>query len=381
MVAGWDFFRTRLVDPWFLEYSRVPMPKLYSSTALIALAVALLACRGQTGDQAEAASSGPASSTSQNNPATAAQTLTVYSGRTEALVAPVIAEFRKTSGIEVKVKYAETAQLAAALIEEGKRSPADVFLAQDASTLGLLEARDLFTTLPESILSRVGKSAKSPGGLWVGITGRARVLAYNTNKLTPDKLPASSADLVKPQWKGRVGWAPENASFQSALSAMIQLEGKDAAGAWVNAMQKNQPRAYPKNTPAVLAVSRGEVDVALVNHYYLYRLRAEHGDDFPVANHYFRSGKADSLVNVAGVAIVATSKNKPAAEKFVSHLVGTSAQKYFATKNYEFPLVSGIELPIDLPDIATLNPPVVDLAKLTDLASAHQILRQAQALP
>ena len=162
---------------------------------------------------------------------------------------------------------------------------------------------------------------------------------------------------------------------------MIQLEGEDTASAWVEAMQKNKARPYPKNTPAVLAVSRGEVDVALVNHYYLYRLKAEHGDDFPVENHYFRSGKADSLINVTGAAILATSKNKQAAEKFLSYLLSESAQTYFTSENYEFPLVSKIETPLGLPDISTLNPPVVDLAKLTDLASAHKILRAAKALP
>lgn len=307
--------------------------------------------------------------------------LVLYSGRTEALVAPMIAAFEAQSGIKVEVKYADSAQLAATLMEEGGRSPADVFLAQDASTISLLAGKDLFTKLPDSITGRVGPSFKDPNGLWVGTTGRARVLAYNAQKLKPEDLPKSAAELTDPKWKGRVGWAPENASFQSALSAMIQLEGKDAAAAWVKGMQANAPKAYPKNSPAVEAVSRGEVDVALVNHYYLYRLRAEHGKDFPVENHYFRSGKADSLVNVSGAAILKSAAHREAAEKFLAYLLSDEAQSKFAAENYEFPLVAGIKTPLDLPDVSTLNAPTVDLAAIGDLAQANTILKEAGALP
>lgn len=310
----------------------------------------------------------------------ASSVLTVYSGRSEKLVGPVIEMFEKKSGVDVQIKYADTAQLAATILEEGKRSPADVFLAQDASTLSLLESKNVFVKLPDALTGKVGKSFKSASGAWIGITGRARVLAYNKSKLTPDALPKSSAELVGEAWKGRVGWAPENASFQSSVSAMVQLEGKEAAANWVNGMQANGPKAYPKNTPAVVAVSRGEVDVALVNHYYLYRLKAEHGDDFPVENHYFRSGKADSLVNISGIAILASSKRDALAKQFVEFMLSQEAQSYFVHKNYEFPVISGVTSPIGLPDISTLNAPVVDLAKLDDLKTTHEILRAAGAL-
>lgn len=352
--------------------------------AMAAAALALGACEGK---KEERASSAPAETgeqagekTGDDTAAGKSRTLEVYSGRTEKLVAPVIEMFEKKTGVDVKVKYADTAQLAATILEEGKRSPADVFLAQDASSLGLLEQQEVFATLPESITGKLEPSVKSPNGKWVGVTGRARVLAYNTSKLKPEDLPASAAELVDPKWKGRVGWAPENASFQSAVSAMIQLEGEDAARAWVEGMQANQPRAYPKNTPAVLAVSRGEVDVALVNHYYLYRLRDEHGADFPVENHYFRSGKADSLINVSGVAILGTTDDMDTAREFVEFLLSAEAQEYFVKQNYEFPVVAGVKSPIGLPDISTLAAPVVDLAKLQDLETTYKILRSAGAL-
>jgi iron(III) transport system substrate-binding protein len=341
---------------------------------LVAIALAWSpACKGKKDD------AGATRGTTTETPAPR-RVLKVYSGRTEALIAPVLEMFEQHAGVAVEVKYADTAQLAATILEEGQRSPADVFVAQDASTLALLESRGVFVPLPESITGRVGSSFRSKSGHWVGVSGRARVLAYNTKKLQPENLPRSAVELTEARWKGRVGWSPENASFQSALAAMVQLEGEEAAARWVKNMQANQPRAYPKNAPAVQAVTRGEVDVALVNHYYLYRLRAEHGEDFPVENHYFRSGKADSLVNVSGAAILASSGQKELAEEFLLFLLSDTAQTFFTETNYEFPLASGVQSKLGLPDIATLNVPEVDLAKLEELEITHTILREAGAL-
>lgn len=358
------------------------MKRLTPVLLTAALLASLGACKGKSKEQAsQPTDKGQEATQTTAEPAPPKQVLNVYSGRTENLVAPVIADFQRESGIEVKVKYADTAQLAATLLEEGARSPADVFLAQDASTLALLEAKGMLAPLPEPITSRVPAAYRSKNGQWVGISGRARVLAYNTTKLKPEDLPKSAAELTSPKWKGRVGWAPENASFQSALSAMIQLEGEDAARKWVKDMQANQPHAYPKNMPALQAVTRGEVDVALVNHYYLYRLRAEQGKDLPADNYYFRNGKAESLVNVSGVAVLTSSKQAQAAERFVEFLLGDKAQSFFVEKNYEFPVVQGMETPLGLPEISTLNTPEVDLTKLEELETTHKILREAGALP
>ena len=306
------------------------------------------------------------------------KSITVYSGRSEKLVKHALDAFQKSSGIKVVVKYGGTAELAAALLEEGDKSPADVFIAQDASTLAFLESKDRLAPLPTKVAERTPEKFRSK--TWVGVTGRARVLAYST-KLDADKLPKSAVDLTKPEWKGKVGWAPENASFQSAVAAMIQLEGDEKTKAWLESMKANKPKDYPKNTPAVLAVSRGEVDVALVNHYYLYRLKAEHGDEFPVANHYFRDGSAHSMVNLAGAALVAGTKKAQAAEKLLAFMLSDEGQKLFVEKNNEFPVATGVKSPAGLPSIESLEAPELDLSSLRDLKKTHEILRAARVLP
>jgi iron(III) transport system substrate-binding protein len=347
--------------------------------SLCFLSLATLAACARS-ERSAAPPADPAPVTAPAPEASEPRTLVVYSGRAEPLVAPVLAAFEKASGVDLQVKYGDTAQLAAALLEEGARSPADVFLAQDASTLGFLEGKGTFAQLSEAVTGRAASGMKSARGRWIGLSGRARVLAYNSKKLKPEELPANLDELTGRRWKGRVGWAPENASFQSFVAAMINLRGRDATEKWLVAMKANAPKEYPKNTPAVIAVSRGEVDVALVNHYYLHRLKAEQGADFPVANHYFRSGDAASLVNLSGGAVLAVSKKPALAEQLLTFLLGPEGQKGFVEGNMEFPIPSDVPSPIGLPAIATLNAPAIDPADLDNLADAVALLRSTEVL-
>jgi iron(III) transport system substrate-binding protein len=343
-------------------------------------AACMVAAIGCKKENERAGGDTPASGDESGEPA-APESITVYSGRSEKLVGPVIAAFEKDSGIDVAVKYGDTAELAAALLDEGESSPADVFLAQDASTLAFLESKNVFEPLPDPVTERVPPTFRSKDGKWIGTTGRARVLAYSTSALKPEDLPASAAALTDPKWRGRVGWAPANASFQSAIAAMIQLEGEEKTRRWLEAMKANEPREYPKNTPAVLAVGRGEIDVALVNHYYLYRLRDEHGEDFPVENHYFRDGGAHSMVNLSGAAVIASSRKKAAAARLIEHMLSAGGQDLFVANNREFPVARDVPSPGGLPSIDTLEAPALDLASLRDLERTHELLRETGVLP
>lgn len=306
--------------------------------------------------------------------------LTIYVGRSEQLVAPVLAAFTKETGIEVTPRYGETQQLATQLLKEAERSPADVLWAQDASTLGFLDGKGVFAPVAADTLAKVGADNHASSGNWVGVSGRARVLVYNTAKVQIDELPADVDALTDPKWKGRVGWAPENASFKSFVAAMIQQRGAEATQEWLEKMLANEPRAYPKNTPAVRATATGEVDVALVNHYYLFRVKDELGADTPIANHYFRNKKAEAMVNLTGAAAIKTGKNQAEAQQFLAFLEGATAQGHFASEVHEFPVVAGTKAD-GLPALAELDAPALDVAKLDDLEQTERILRAAKVLP
>lgn len=342
----------------------------------------MLACPSGAPPSSPAPGSGePAAQSATEPEATApAQPLVVYSGRGEALVGSLFEAFEQAHGVEVRVNYAGTSQLAATLLEEGANTPADVFFAQDVGTLGLMEREGAFVALLPTTLERVARPYQSATGVWAGTSGRARVLAYNPQRVTSNDLPSRVEDLLDPKWRGRVGWAPENASFQAFLAAKIELEGEDAARAWVTGMLANEARAYPSNTPGVIAVGAGEVDVMLTNHYYLYRVYEEKGADYPVANHYFQNDRAESLVNAAGAGVLAHSDNQALAQQLVAFLVSDEAEAHFVAGNREFPTVEGVAGPEGLPTISELRSPALDATKVASLERAVQILQETGAL-
>ena len=303
----------------------------------------------------------------------------IYSGRSKSLVGAIMRQFSDATGIKVSVKYANTSQLAATLLEEGGRTPADIFFAQDPGGLGAVEG--MLRPLPDHILSRVPIWARSPKNTWVGISGRARVVVYNTDKLNEADLPDDIFDFVDPKWRGRIGWPPTNASFQTMVTAMRVLWGEEKTRQWLQGILANGPKVYPKNTPVVAAVATGEIDVGFVNHYYLYRFLAEEGESFAARNYHPRTEGPGSLMMVAGAGILATSENPDAAEKFLEFMLSKAGQAYFVDETYEYPLIEGVRTQRLLAPPSQINIPQIDMADLADLQGTQKLLREMEVLP
>jgi iron(III) transport system substrate-binding protein len=309
------------------------------------------------------------------------QSITVYSGRAEELVGPLIERFETETKIDVEVRYADTAELASTILEEGANSPADVYFAQDAGALGAVAEAGLLEALPAEILNRVPAALRSPEGEWVGVSGRARVVVYDSRELTEADLPTSIHGFTDPAWSGRLGWAPTNGSFQAFVTALRVLEGEDAARAWLEGIVANQPRVYESNTNIVQAVADGEIDAGFVNHYYLLRFLAEQGESFPARNHFMPGSDPGSLVNVAGAGILASSNADASARRFVEFLLNDASQAYFAQETFEYPLVAGVAGPAGMPALAELQTPDIDLSSLADLEGTLQLLNETGVLP
>ena len=303
----------------------------------------------------------------------------IYSGRSESLVGPLIERFETETGIDVEVNYAGTSELAATILEEGEASPADVFFSQDGGALGALADADRLAALPQATLDRVGPAFRSPDGLWVGVSGRARVAAYNTELLAPADMPASILDFTDPKWKGKLGWAPSNASLQSFVTALRVLEGEAAARAWLEGIQANEPRVYEGNSQALEGVSSGEIQVAFINHYYLLQALAD-GGAMAVANHFFVGGDPGSLINAAGAAVLATSRNPVGAQTFIDFLLSDASQAYFSEETYEYPLVEGIPADDRLTPLADIDSPDIDLSDLADLQGTIELMQDVGIL-
>ncbi len=310
------------------------------------------------------------------------EVLTIYSGRSESLIAPILQQFTDATGIDVEVLYGSTAAIANQIIEEGDNSPADVYIAQDAGALGALAKADRLATLPDEIVELVSSPAfVSPDALWVGISGRARVLVYNPERLEELELelPESILDLTSEVWRGLVGWAPTNGSFQANITAMRVLLGDEETMAWLEGMVANAPQVFSGNSPIVEAVISGEIPAGLVNHYYLYRYLAE-DPDITTQLHYFPGGDPGALINVAGAGIVNTTDQPEDALELLAFLLSPEAQTYFATETYEYPLIDGVDPGVDLVALDEIEIPEIDLSNLDDLEGTLEMIEDSGAL-
>ena len=306
--------------------------------------------------------------------------LTVYSGRSEGLVQPLIDRFMEETGIEVTVRYDDSATLAATILEEGSGSPADVFFSQDPASLGSVALDSLFITLPDEVRALVPERLSDAGGAWIGVSGRSRVVIYDTELLDPSELPATEDGFTDPAWAGRVAIAPTNGSFLAFVAAKILLDGEDATRAWLEGMAANGSPTFPNNSSIVMAANDGQIEAGLVNHYYQLRTLAE-DPNAPGANHFFGVATAGSIVMPAGVGVLASSDEQDAALRFVEFLLSEDSQVYFADETLEYPVIDGVPAADVLPPLDSLVTPALDLSQLaTTLDKATDLVAEAGLL-
>jgi iron(III) transport system substrate-binding protein len=306
--------------------------------------------------------------------------LTVYSGRSEGLVRPILEQFQQASGITVEVRYGDSAAMAAQLLEEGDRSPADVFLSQDAGALGAVAKRNLLAALPTDLLDRVPAAYRARNGQWVGVTGRSRVLVYHRDQVAQADLPASVFDLTGPDWRGKVGVAPTNASFQAFVTALRVQHGDEKARTFLKDLVANGAQVRPNNVHIVNEVADGKLAAGLVNHYYVFGVAKERGvalADLPAQLYFFPDGDTGGLVNVSGVGVLTKAATDPDARALVDFLLATKAQTYFAEQTNEYPLVAGVPTVDGLPGLDSLEAPAIDLNDLDTLQETVNMIKEA----
>ena len=301
--------------------------------------------------------------------------LVLYSGRSQKLIAPVVEQFEAATGIDVQVKYGDTFPVALMILEEGDKSPADIYWAQDPGGLGFLSAEGRLSELSSDISDIVHDWAKPGDGTWVGLSGRARTLVY-TATIPESDLPSSLEDLTDPKWKGKIGWAPSNSSFQTMVTGMRTAWGEEKTIQWLKGIQANEPIVYSKNTPQVAAAAAEEISIGLVNHYYLHRFIADQGDTFNARNLYLNDGGPGSLIMVSGAGILNTSSNKENAEKFLKFMISPVSQQYFTGQVYEYPVVDGVKGHKFLTPIGEMKIPDLSMEDLSDMQGTQVVLRE-----
>lgn len=304
--------------------------------------------------------------------------LTIYSGRQQVLVEPLLVQLEQAIGGTVEVRYGDTAEMAAQLQEEGDGTEADVFFAQDAGALGALDKAGLLQPLPAPVLEAAPPQFRAGDGDWVGTSARSRVLFYDPRTVTDADVPDTLEALVDPRWKGQVGYAPTNASWQAFVTGVRVIRGDDYARQWLTAFAANEPIRLGNNIQILDAVDAGQIRLGLANHYYWYERVKEKGAAAVTAKlHFVPGGSPLGLVNIAGAGILTTTDQPDLARKAVEFLVSPQAQQYFADVTAEYPVRAGVTSTVhDLPPLSTLQPPDIDLTDLDSLQQTQALLQE-----
>jgi iron(III) transport system substrate-binding protein len=325
-----------------------------AAVGVVGVAMGLAACGGDSGPGGSSASGSGGSAT-----------LTLYNAQHEDLMKLMVAAFTKETGIKVQMRSGEDLEMANQLVQEGKASPADVFVTENSPGMTLVDSRSGFAPLDAGTLAQVPARYAAANKHWVGFAARATVLAYNKDKLTEAQLPASIMDIADPRWKGKMGYSPTGADFQAIVSAVVALEGEDAAKAWLKGLKDNAV-AYKGNSRVMKAVNDGDVDAGVIYHYYWYQDQAESGANSDnVALHFFGHQDPGAFTSVSGAGVLASSKHATEAQRLVRFLTGKEGQQVLAdSPALEYTVGSGVPANKVLKPLAQLDAPAVDVTKL-----------------
>jgi len=252
------------------------------------------------------------SSSADSGPGSGSGAITVYNAQHESLTKEWVDAFTKQTGVKVTVRNGSDTELSNQILQEGAASPADVFLTENSPAMTQVENAGLFADVDKATLDQVPSAFRPSTGKWTGIAARSTVLVYDKRKVKENQLPASMLDLAKPEWKGRWVASPSGADFQAIVSALLELKGEQATNAWLTGMKTNA-KVYKGNSTAMKAVNSGEVETALIYHYYYYGDQAKTGENSAnVGTHYFKNQDPGAFVSVSGGGVLKSSKNAAA---------------------------------------------------------------------
>ncbi len=306
--------------------------------------------------------------------------LLIYNAQHVSLTRAWVEAFTRETGIKVTVRDGGDYELGNQILQEGAASPADIFLTENSPAMTLVDSRNLFAPLDPATLAQVPAVFRPENGKWVGIAARSTVFVYRKTKLTRDALPRSIMDLADPKWKGRIGAAPNGADFQAIVSAVLQLKGEEATAAWLRGLKENL-LTFRGNSVAMKAANDGEIDGAIIYHYYYFGDMSKRGENTErVGLHYFRNQDPGAFVSVSGGGILASSKRQAQAQTFMKWLTGKGGQDILRTGNsYEYAVGEGAASNRNLVPLAELQAPKVEISKLST-GRTQELMRNAGLL-
>jgi len=306
--------------------------------------------------------------------------ITVYNAQHDTLTKEWVDAFTKESGVKVTVRQGDDSEMSNQIVQEGAASPADVFLTENSPAMAQVENAGLFADIDQSTVDQVPAAYRPSTNKWTGIAARSTVLVYDKKKISEDKLPKSMLDLAKPEWKGKWAASPSGADFQAIVAALLELKGEAATTEWLKGMKENF-KAYKGNSTAMKAVNAGEVDSALIYHYYYYGDQAKTGENSKnVTPYFFKNQDPGAFLSVSGGGVLKSSKNPAAAQAFLKFITGKQGQEVLKNgTSFEYAIASKVDANAKLVPIKDLQAPTVDPAKLNS-AKVTELMTQAGLL-
>lgn len=304
----------------------------------------------------------------------------VYNAQHASLTQAWAEGFTKETGIKVTIRNGSDTEIGNQIVQEGAASPADVFLTENSPAMVLVDGAGLFAPLDPATLAQVPEGFKPATGRWIGIAARSTVFAYNKSRLTEAQLPKSLLDLASPAWKGRWAASPSGADFQAIVSALLELKGEPATAAWLKSMKENFT-PYRGNSTAMKGVNAGEIEGAVIYHYYYFGDQAKTGENSRnVGLHYFRNQDPGAFVSISGGGVLASSKHAAQAQAFIKWIAGKGGQDVLRDgDSFEYAVANGAQSNPKLVPLSELQAPKVEPSKLnskkvTDLMTQAGLL-------
>lgn len=285
--------------------------------------------------------------------------LNLYSARHYQTDEALYANFTTATGIKInRIEGGEDA-LMERIRNEGPNSPADVLITVDVGRLWRADEMGLFAPVKSKLLeARIPANYRDPKGNWFGFSMRARIIAYNKDKIKPSELK-SYEDLADPRFKGRICTRSASHVYNlSLMGSIIGALGEEKAEAWAKGVAANlahQPKGG--DSDQLRATAAGQCDIALSNTYYYVRImRSDKPEDKKLIEKlgviWPNQDGRGTHVNISGGGMLKYAPHKEAAVRFLEYLASNDAQVHFADGNNEWPVV---------PDVATHNPALKSL--------------------